>query len=84
MTATGRYSYALYLAHVPVAAVAYRVVVGNAALPNESDYGWKFATFAAVAFIVSWFASFASWHIMEKRLLRLKKYFEYSKPAPPR
>lgn len=78
MVATGRYSYALYLAHVPVASVVYALVVGERSLQDPFAYNVRFAAFALAAFAVSWGASFASWHLLEKRLLGLKRYFAYS------
>jgi peptidoglycan/LPS O-acetylase OafA/YrhL len=77
MRQTGKYSYALYVVHVPiagtVAAVVARLVAPRiGAVPS-------FFVFVALAFGASWLASVLSWNLFEKRVLALKRYFEYGK-----
>jgi len=75
MTQTGKYSYALYVVHVPIA---------NSLAPGISRLlGARLGTapafliFCAATFAASWLAAVLSWHLFEKRVLRLKRYFEY-------
>ncbi len=82
MRQTGKYSYALYMVHVPIAGIASGIVARFVtprigALP-------AFLVFVAVAFGASWLASVLSWHLFEKRVLGLKRYFEYGKPETMR
>ena len=77
MRQTGKYSYALYVVHVPIAgtvaaAVARLVAPRIGAVPS-------FFVFVALAFGASWLASVLSWNLFEKRVLALKRYFEYGK-----
>jgi peptidoglycan/LPS O-acetylase OafA/YrhL len=81
MVATGRYSYALYLAHVPIGHVVYEAAV-RPALVERLGYNLTFAVFFVVAGAVSWVASWLSWHVFEKHVLRLKRYFSYQEAAP--
>jgi peptidoglycan/LPS O-acetylase OafA/YrhL len=79
MTLCGRYSYALYMVHVPVAGLLlpltfralekFRPVIG---------YEGTFLTFAVASFVVSWSLAVASWYLFEKHVLALKRYFTYS------
>ncbi|MEP7295465.1 MAG: acyltransferase [Burkholderiales bacterium] len=83
MTLCGKYSYALYLVHVPVASVlfplAYRVLRHQQPLIG---YDGTFLVGAVVAFATSWALAVASWFLIEKRILALKRYF-VSSTAPP-
>jgi peptidoglycan/LPS O-acetylase OafA/YrhL len=76
MVATGRYSYALYLAHVPIAHVVYAAIVRDSVIARLG-YSITYVVFFGVAFAVSWFAAWLSWHVFERHVLRLKRYFSY-------
>jgi peptidoglycan/LPS O-acetylase OafA/YrhL len=79
MRLCGNYSYALYLVHVPVASVLFPVVYG-ALRSHEHSIGYD-ATFllgAFAAFAVSWALAVASWFLIEKRMLALKRFFPSS------
>jgi peptidoglycan/LPS O-acetylase OafA/YrhL len=79
MIATGRYSYALYLAHVPIATALYQALYEPyAAKASPPRAAAAFAVFALIAFATSWAAAWASWHVFEKRVLALKRYFAYA------
>jgi peptidoglycan/LPS O-acetylase OafA/YrhL len=72
LVATGKYSYALYLVHMPVSNILVRVF---GRLGYAVDSGLGFWVFVAAAGLVSWAVSFASWHLFEKHVLSLKRYF---------
>lgn len=72
LVATGRYSYALYLAHVPVGYVAHAWVERTM---GSADRGLHYWMFFALAFTTAWMLAFASWHLFEKHILALKRYF---------
>ena len=75
----GKYSYALYLVHVPVAGVVFPLtfrVMKN--FEGTLGYNTVFVVFVAVAFLVSWGLSVASWHLLEKRIMALKHHFSYA------
>lgn len=79
MTLCGKYSYALYLVHVPVASVVFPVMYR--ALRNHLPligYDGAFLVAAFAAFAVSWALAAASWFLIEKRILTLKRYFDSS------
>ncbi len=75
----GRYSYALYLVHLPVAALVYLrfdipaavVTVSGSQLPGT-------IVFWVVAGGISAVVSVLSWHLIEKQFLSLKSAFPYS------
>jgi peptidoglycan/LPS O-acetylase OafA/YrhL len=77
LVAFGKYSYALYLFHLPIRAVIrdkvytpdqFMVIMGSS-LPGQLIFyvGATLATFAA---------AWLSWHLFESHLLALKRYFE--------
>lgn len=79
MTLCGKYSYALYLVHIPVATALFpfvRRVLRNH-LP-QIGYDGAFLVAAFVAFAASWMLATASWFLIEKRILTLKRYFAAS------
>jgi peptidoglycan/LPS O-acetylase OafA/YrhL len=78
MTQSGKLSYALYLVHVPVSRTLAPLVLARLQrfAPILGVEG-MFLTFALAAFAVSWLAALASWHLFEKHILALKRYFKY-------
>ncbi len=76
MTQTGKYSYALYVVHVPIANVAAPAI--TRLLGAHLGTALSFAVFAVAAFGASWLTAILSWHLFEKRVLALKRYFEYA------
>ena len=79
LVAAGRYSYALYLIHVPVAALVSRAVAKSlnllgAPLPD----GLTVTIVALVSFATCWLLSMLSWRIVESPILALKAYFPYT------
>jgi peptidoglycan/LPS O-acetylase OafA/YrhL len=74
----GRYSYALYLFHLPIGKSLIflgfdprKYAVAGSIVPAT-------VVFITVATAVSWIVAFLSWHIYERHFLRLKDYFCYS------
>lgn len=80
MVAAGKYSYALYIVHVPIASLVAQVTIDR--LPPSDDaaaYNLAFAMFFVLAALVSGVLAFLSWHLFEKHILKLKRFFEYSR-----
>jgi peptidoglycan/LPS O-acetylase OafA/YrhL len=70
----GRYSYAIYLVHLPLVRWLGKIYF------NEIPYGQKrnvmlFTSWVALA----WAGAFVSWHLFEKQILRLKALFPYGR-----
>jgi peptidoglycan/LPS O-acetylase OafA/YrhL len=82
MRQCGKYSYALYVFHVPVAGVTFPVTM-RALARVEPIVGYEgvFLGFVAVSFVVSWILAVLSWNLFEKRILALKRYFSYDSVA---
>lgn len=68
----GKYSYAIYVLHVPILSLAFHV---HAKAPTPLRGLAIF--FAGIA--ASYLAGWASWHFFESRILRLKRYFAYDR-----
>ncbi len=76
----GKYSYALYIAH-PIVYLAYHGVIASRLTLGR--FPAAILCFTAVTAASAAFA-WSSWHLLEGRFLRLKKYFEYrSESAAP-
>ncbi len=80
----GRYSYGLYVIHVPLIALARLAGI----TPNRvAGTRWEFAgllVYVALMLAASILLALASWHLYEKPFLKLKSRFTYrpSTPAP--
>lgn len=81
LRSAGRYSYGLYVVHVPLIPLMYLAGFSPAKLIPR--IGSEFAALAlyivgmlAASFAVAWL----SWHLYEKRFLALKKHFAYQWP----
>jgi peptidoglycan/LPS O-acetylase OafA/YrhL len=75
----GRYSYAIYIVHVPLATVALRLELAGEAFPRVAGLQWPRAILFYVMLVaVSTLFAIASWHLLEKHFLRLKTRFEYA------
>jgi peptidoglycan/LPS O-acetylase OafA/YrhL len=83
LRAFGRYSYCLYVIHLPIAyAITSRSGIDFAQPPTLAGSQLLaqlvyFATLGALCFAVAW----ASWHLYEKRWLALKDRFPYEQRA---
>jgi peptidoglycan/LPS O-acetylase OafA/YrhL len=82
----GKYSYAMYLFHLPLRALVRDVIYG----PNGGKLG-AFATFHgsqipgqliyyAISLTITFIAAWLSWNLYEKHFLRLKRWFHSPKP----
>ena len=86
MTQFGKYSYALYMVHVPVASLVFPLTYrALGRFYSFIGYEGVYLVFVAASFSISWGLSVASWYGFEKRILALKRYFTYSEEvASPR
>lgn len=72
LTSLGKYSYAMYLFHMPVTLILLDLLWWT------HYRGWKmYLLYIASSFLVTIALAFVSWHLFEKHMLNLKKYFEY-------
>jgi peptidoglycan/LPS O-acetylase OafA/YrhL len=76
IVATGRYSYALYIAHVPVGVQLDKM--GSKwldAASTAAQYDFRFTCVSGAALGISWLVAMLSWHLFERHVLKLKRYF---------
>jgi peptidoglycan/LPS O-acetylase OafA/YrhL len=76
----GRYSYALYVFHHPVALYLHKRMVVSDWFPARFLPGLLLFSVTATALSVS--LALLSWHLLESPFLRLKRFFRYT--LPPR
>jgi peptidoglycan/LPS O-acetylase OafA/YrhL len=77
----GKYSYALYVFH-PMIEPLLRGPASPAALGSNLHSIWLGnLVYAVIAMILTCIVAWLSWHLLEKRMLSLKRYFEYSERA---
>jgi peptidoglycan/LPS O-acetylase OafA/YrhL len=74
----GKYSYAIYVLHWPIAQACEAVIQKYS--PASGHRFLTATTCFAVTLVGSCLGAFVSWHLFEARLLKLKRFFEYSKP----
>ena len=75
----GKYSYALYVVHVPIANIAIpKTQQWLSTYEPRLGYDGIFLTAAFVAFVGACVVSWLSWHLFERPILSLKRYFEYA------
>ncbi len=84
LRAIGRYSYGLYVVHVPMIPILHLLGM------NPATIGAHIGTFAGlmaylvIAMSASFGVAWLSWHIYEKRFLYFKRYFVYDNGAESR
>ena len=78
----GRYSYGLYVLHLLLLPGLTRWLLGPCYALTGSKVAARLGV-AAAAFVLSCAAAYLSFHLYEKRFLRLKRFFEYARPARP-
>ncbi|MCX6627925.1 MAG: acyltransferase [Candidatus Solibacter sp.] len=77
----GKYSYAMYIFHVPVVALLRRVF-HLAGTHNRLAFGMLLAGEIAAAAALSYAGGWVSWRLFENPFLQLKSHFEYrEKPS---
>lgn len=67
----GKYSYALYVVHLPIVIFLMVPNGANPGIPRTAVYFWHLALTIGLSFAVA----FVSWHLLEQPFLRLKKRF---------
>ncbi len=83
MSTFGKFSYALYLFHLPIRAVLREVVPFFAKNEMPVFLGTRIPiqlAFYIVSTIACLLAAWVSWHLYEKQFLKLKRFFPYNKP----
>jgi peptidoglycan/LPS O-acetylase OafA/YrhL len=84
LTMCGKYSYALYLIHVPVAGLLFPLTFRALdKLVPAMGYDAKFLVFVVLAFVVSCGLSIVSWYVFEGPIMTLKRYFNYAEARDP-
>ena len=86
LVAFGKYSYALYLLHILVRDILQPQIMANRGGFPVIAGSQIPAQLAVVAFGigVSYAVAFASWHLFEKRILALKRFFPYERKTAAR
>jgi peptidoglycan/LPS O-acetylase OafA/YrhL len=75
----GKYSYAMYLFHLPVRALIRDTVFGkDLKWIANSQIGMQIA-FTSISIAATFALAWMSWNLFEKRCLALKKYVEYKR-----
>ena len=80
LRAVGRYSYAMYIFHFPIVGLLHARHLSPDDMPTwlgshiPAQIG-----FTALCFAISYAVAFASWHLFEQPILRLKEYFPYDR-----
>jgi peptidoglycan/LPS O-acetylase OafA/YrhL len=67
----GKYSYAMYLLHMPITLSLWYYFTDA-----KRQSGGVWLIFILLSFFGTILASLLSWHLLEKHVLSLKKYFE--------
>lgn len=80
LRAVGRYSYAMYVFHMPIVGLLHDRGLAPDHTPTVlgSHLPGQFA-FTALCFVLSYAVAFASWHLFEQPILKLKSYFPYDR-----
>lgn len=72
LTFFGKYSYSMYLIHYPIVSILFNAITQ----PRQNSIKtWLF--FVVTTFGLTVVGSLLTWHLLEKPMLKLKKYFEY-------
>lgn len=78
LRALGKYSYAMYVFHVPIwAHVRPLVFPGNRVPAVFGSHILPSLALGLLCGLLTFAAAFASWHLYEKQFLKLKRYFAY-------
>jgi peptidoglycan/LPS O-acetylase OafA/YrhL len=80
----GKYSYALYLLHIPLRNVLIDRVFPGGDLPVLLGSQIPAQLLLIVgSILVTYVVALLSWNLFERHFLTLKRHFEYRKPEPP-
>jgi peptidoglycan/LPS O-acetylase OafA/YrhL len=72
LRSAGKYSYAMYIFHVPIHRwLGARLIGSGASAPGV----WTAVAYGLGVTLASYLAAWASYHLYEKHFLRLKRYF---------
>ncbi len=74
LRAMGKYSYAIYIFHKPLHDLAGKPLLKALRIDVSQSVVWS-AAYMAVAIACSFLLAFCSWHLLEKRFLRMKRFF---------
>lgn len=78
----GRYSYGIYVFHHPILFLTAGIVPLGLIPSVLGSQLLRQLVFLAIATSVSVIIAFLSWHLFEKRFLKLKAFFPYPSPNP--
>lgn len=67
----GKYSYAMYMFHVPILIILMEII-----WKTGRQNGWVWLLYIVISFSLTIMFSLLSWNLLEKHMLKLKKYFE--------
>jgi len=74
----GKYSYSMYLLHLPIAILLLEVVW------DTGVRGWKgYLFYSILTYVLTVLAGLVTWNLLEKHMLSLKRYFEPKSPFMP-
>ena len=80
MRVAGRYSYGLYVVHVPLIPLMYLAGFSPAKLiPRIGSEFAALVLYIVVMLVASFVVAWLSWHLYEKRFLAFKRYFRYNR-----
>jgi peptidoglycan/LPS O-acetylase OafA/YrhL len=75
----GKYSFALYLVHVPVSHLLLKVINRLDGTPRMQWTPVESIAFFIAALLASLLVAYFSWHLMEKHFMRMKRHFPAAK-----
>jgi len=67
----GKYSYAMYMFHVPVLIILMEIM-----WKTGRQNGWMWLLYIVISFSLTTMLSLLSWNLLEKHMLKFKRYFE--------
>jgi peptidoglycan/LPS O-acetylase OafA/YrhL len=78
LRAFGKYSYSMYLVHLPVSRVMQHYVLAPSDFPIVFGAAWPGQTvFYVLATVPTFGVAWLTWHLFEARILKLKARFPY-------
>jgi peptidoglycan/LPS O-acetylase OafA/YrhL len=80
----GRYSYGIYVYHVPIIGLAAIYILPRLTARSRSEAVFTEVAYMVVMAAISFLVSALSYELFEKKFLRLKRFFEPRYAAPVR